>query len=652
MAIVVLASALPSAAARADDLTYEVGPGKTYTALGDVPWETLGPGDTVRIHARPEPYHEKVLLSTRGTAEKPIRVVGVPAGGELPVISGEDATTRSGAPYRFPAAQSRGLVTIALDADHEYGYKPGHIEISGLELRDAAPPFGFTGRDGASDQREYWQNAAAIWVSLGEHIAIRHSRITRSGNGIFISSGGDLSDQAGISSDIVIEGNDFVGNGTPNGQSEHQVYSEAIGILFEGNHFGALRPTAIGSNLKDRSVGTVIRYNRIEGGARLIDLVDPQDQAPVAVADPRLRTTLVYGNLLINNQGDSGRLIHYGGDSGEFGNYRKGTLYFHHNTLVNRKNYDSPAQETRTEVFQLSTADERADVRNNVLYNAPATAGATPTDFFLLEFEDDGRLDLGRNWISPDWGAHRDANPGETFDGAVTGAGQIVTNAGNDPGFTNAGADDFRPAPGSPLIDAGVALSAEIAGAVPVCEYGAGGSEDRALLGAGLDLGALEAGDGAAAPCVSGTVPPLGGCAAASTCGSGSRVTAVSIKPKRFSPTRRAAGRVKVKARRGAKLRFTASEAGSARIDVVRLKRGRRVGSSCLRPTPKRASRARCTRKLRAGRLAPATVPAGRTVMAFRGWLKGKPLRPGRYRVRVAVAGSSRRAAGFRIRRR
>src|SRR5512133_3893199 len=51
---------------------YEVGPGKAYQNLNDVPWETLGPGDSVRVHWRSTPYKEKVLISSQGTATDPI----------------------------------------------------------------------------------------------------------------------------------------------------------------------------------------------------------------------------------------------------------------------------------------------------------------------------------------------------------------------------------------------------------------------------------------------------------------------------------------------------------------------------------------------------------------------------------------------------
>ena len=48
---------------RALAATYEVGPGKTFANIGDVPWELLQPGDTVLIYWRSTPYKEKWVRS-------------------------------------------------------------------------------------------------------------------------------------------------------------------------------------------------------------------------------------------------------------------------------------------------------------------------------------------------------------------------------------------------------------------------------------------------------------------------------------------------------------------------------------------------------------------------------------------------------------
>ena len=75
--------------------TYRVGPDHPYTIVSDVPWESLAAGDSVLIHWRPEPYHDKWVICVRGTEEKPVIVSGI-AGpdGERPIIDGSNAVTR------------------------------------------------------------------------------------------------------------------------------------------------------------------------------------------------------------------------------------------------------------------------------------------------------------------------------------------------------------------------------------------------------------------------------------------------------------------------------------------------------------------------------------------------------------------------------
>ena len=67
-------------AAHAFAAIYEVGDGHPYASIGSVPWESLQPGDEVRIHARATPYREKWVICRQGSAAQPIRVVGIPTG--------------------------------------------------------------------------------------------------------------------------------------------------------------------------------------------------------------------------------------------------------------------------------------------------------------------------------------------------------------------------------------------------------------------------------------------------------------------------------------------------------------------------------------------------------------------------------------------
>ena len=67
----IFAGAAPSLA-----VVYEVGEG-TYTAIGQVPWESLAAGDTVLINWRSAPYQEKWVVCRRGISNAPITIRGV-----------------------------------------------------------------------------------------------------------------------------------------------------------------------------------------------------------------------------------------------------------------------------------------------------------------------------------------------------------------------------------------------------------------------------------------------------------------------------------------------------------------------------------------------------------------------------------------------
>ena len=212
---------------------------------------------------------------------------------------------------------------------------------------------------------------------------IRNCILSDSGNGLFIGA------YDGDTQDILIEGNWIHGNGNVGSVFEHNTYTAAIGIVYQSNRFGPLRAGAGGNNLKDRSAGLVVRYNWIEGGNRQLDLVDAED-SDVLVNHPSYRETFVYGNVLIEPDGaGNSQIVHYGGDSGATAIYRKGILHFFHNTVVSLRSGN-------TTLLRLSTDDESADVRNNVLY--VAAAGNR-----LAMLDADGALALSHNWTKPGW---------------------------------------------------------------------------------------------------------------------------------------------------------------------------------------------------------------------------------------------------------
>ena len=138
------------------------------------------------------------------------------------------------------------------------------------------------------------------------------------------------------------------------------IAGESQGIIYQYNHYGPLREGCTGNNLKDRSSGCVIRYNWIERGNRQLDLVD--SDYPELYNDSSYRETFVYGNILIEHEGtDNSQICHYGGDSGVSSRYRKGWLYFYNNTVVSTRLGN-------TTLFRLSTNEEYADCRSNIVY--------------------------------------------------------------------------------------------------------------------------------------------------------------------------------------------------------------------------------------------------------------------------------------------
>jgi hypothetical protein len=399
---------------------YGVGPGQSHSEVDEVPWESLLPGDEVEIHWRKEPYRSKWVICRRGTEEQPIVVRGYPGpGGQLPVIDGRGATTRKELNFWHEA---RGVIRIG-GANRPKDLMPAHIVIERLDIRGARPPYSFTGRQG---ELSYSKNAAAIFVSKGEQITIRGCTLRDSGNGLLVSA---------ESSEILIEKCWIHDNGIEGSAYEHNSYTAAAGITFQFNRYGPLRAGCRGNNLKDRSAGTVIRHNWIEGGNRQLDLVDVEDSQRLR-SDPRYQSAYVYGNVLIEPDGtDNNQIVHFGGDSGKLDWYRPGILHFFNNTVVSRR-------KSTTTLFKLSSGRERVDCRNNLIY-------VTGPGRNLSILAKDGTVFLNKNWFKQGWVMRRGERP----------AGDSKSNlAGSGPGFVDLSANDFRLRAGASAVRAGSVL--------------------------------------------------------------------------------------------------------------------------------------------------------------------------------------------------
>jgi PKD repeat protein len=403
---------------------YNVGAGQAYASIGAVPLSTLQPGDTVRIHYRSMPYKEKWVIGRQGTAAAPITFTGVPGpNGELPVIEGIGAVTAPGLNFW---SEGRGIVKIG-GSNTPADTMPRYIIIENLEIRGARSTYTFT--DDSGSTVAYSANASTIYIEKCEHCVIRNNVLHDAGNGFFVASA-----DGAPSRDIVVEGNYIYDGGNVGSIYEHNIYTAAIGIRFERNFLGRLRPGAGGNNLKDRSAGTVIRYNMIEGGNRQLDLVDGEDAAEIR-NDPAYRYTHVYGNILIEHANDGNRqMAHYGGDSGNTSSYRKGTMFFYNNTLVSNRT-------DRTTLFRGSTNEETIDARNNIFYSTAAGSTVSLADEF-------GVFNLSHNWIKPGW-----VNSFGTFTGTVNNDGTMVT--GSALGFVDEALQDYHLTSTAQAVNAG-----------------------------------------------------------------------------------------------------------------------------------------------------------------------------------------------------
>ena len=504
-----LLASLFVAAAIAND--YHVGPGQAYSALGQVPWYALQAGDTVYIHYQPTPYYEKFQISGRGNASQWIRVLGVPGpNGELPVISGNNATTSSNNHFNWQSTDGNGIqwdgvVHIAPRSDDPTGTPPlpGYIEIANLQVQDGYQSYSFTAENGTRANYDIF--ASCIYSRSAQHVVIRNTILTNCGLGFYNWTGSGTQRFDGLQADTVLRGNYIYNNGVVGNYSEHQTYTESDGVTIEYNHYGPPRTGMLGSQLKDRSSGTVIRYNHIEGSPQgwLLDLVEAQNGAPAISSNPTYLQTFVYGNLLTNLLTQDGSFIHWNADQG-IGLGRAdlgGRLYFYHNTFVITRDQNTIF---KFPVFSMGDGGQSCpgsvsgviDVRNNIFANLPKTAGGGADEMYFgsCGYEN---FNFGKNWISP--GANLAYSYGSPYSGTATGLANWVSPSNNNPGFVSLVGADFHLAPGSSSAGIGSALAPQITSntlaldLTPAQQYASSQHTiPRAVSGAGSDAGAFQ----------------------------------------------------------------------------------------------------------------------------------------------------------------
>ncbi len=466
---------------------HQVGPGKQYSALEQVPWESLKAGDTVRIFYSVTPYKGKFLIAAQGTADAPVRVCGVRGpNNERPVIDGSGAVTRTALASAYGGSasvsaihQARSIIVIKQLATQDWTARPSNVQIDGLAIRRAHPSYTFTDASGAV--RSYDMFGACIWVERGHSITIADNEVSDCQMAIFSKSTDD--GDFALTKNLRVAANYFFNNGVANDWFEHTTYLQSVGLVLEFNRYGPMRSGAAGNQHKDRSVGSVIRYNYIEGGAHSLDLVEAEDFPSTALANPAYRSTFVYGNVLRNDAG-ARAIVHYGGD--HFGStpganwgeplFRKGTLYFFNNTVHGTG--------SSGRLFRISTTEETVQAWNNIFYfEGQAYLREAENDGVGSSWIKDGNLSLGVNWIRSGWSAAR-----TSLGGSVVGSTSLIVGAAAPIDLTS-----YVPLAGSPVLNSG-STGPEAAAGYPV-SYQLDTNRlpaARTINGPAIDLGAVE----------------------------------------------------------------------------------------------------------------------------------------------------------------
>jgi hypothetical protein len=204
---------------------------------------------------------------------------------------------------------------------------------------------------------------------------------------------------------------------------------------------------------------------------------------------------------------------------------------------------------------------------------------------------------------------------------SATGAATISGSANQvaPPAFVDAGAGDYREAPGSATIDAG---SGEGIGPLDL-------AGNPRLLGAAPDIGAFE------------FVPPV----------AAGGLTSLAVVPRAFRPLKQGEAIMsakKPKPKRGTTVSYALTGAAAVGFTVERALIGRSVGGKCVKQAAANRGKRKCTRFRALKGAFSHQGAAGPNRFRFSGRLRNRPLTPGKYRL-VGRAGDTSRSAGFTI---
>ncbi len=299
------------------------------------------------------------------------------------------------------------------------------------------------------------QNACGFRLLFCRKTVVRNCRVTWCDMG-FQSTGND---------ELLVENSEIAFNGSP----QYNGYSHNFYIAGDRTtvRYCYIHDSTNGQTFKTRGRYTELLYNyiadahdRIEHGDTTKELGFQQGQL---TSRPNAHAVLI-GNIIVK-RGSGNAFIDFGPEGAEPG--RNGTLFMVNNTVIRESPRDGW-------MLRLGHATGRAVLYNNIF-----------TGFrFFARGPGAANITGARNWFPA---------------GAEVPPGLKETIQGKAPMFVDEAGRDYRPMPGSPLIDGGVAAPGILdeagrpAAAEALLQYAAHlRGEPRPRAGRAVDIGALE----------------------------------------------------------------------------------------------------------------------------------------------------------------
>jgi hypothetical protein len=378
----------------------------SYDQLKRVLEEEAQPGDIVEVE--PGIYYAtspRITVKMSGTPEKPIIVRGVIRDGRRPAIDGARINTNRGL-LTFPV-QSHDIIIENIEFRHAAGMRHEYssdVSAATTAEADRMIPGAGMGGNRTSSERTYGTNAGAIHFQ-GTNITVRNCFSHHNENGWFATNEADY---------ILIENCEIGWNGTLVSRPHdltHNFYFSARHQMVRNCYIHDPRD---GQNFKSRGQNTIFAFN----------WVDEDYGYSIEQASSGSLSTLWLGNVVAKRSSEAfwqGRLLGLGDGSGVV-----------HGTVVAANNTFASFFPRDHFIFTFPSGDANLVLINNVF--------AGPAEVFAYH-NGKGTITGTNNWIRK----------------GVTSvpAGLENTRYGDDPGFGDHVAFDFRPAASSPLVSAG-----------------------------------------------------------------------------------------------------------------------------------------------------------------------------------------------------